>query len=204
MATYSDLKPTLKLYIHAIFQASNYCFATSTGLRSPTFYFAENGLANLNTANLCGRLRTNHNSGPLIDITNSKKGHVFFDNPKDLKKEIRKIRSTRDQATRRRYMDDIESRYRTAPQAGDNHFEYTKRTPFAVKRTHPSGGRVFLNPQPTNEQVYLIIHRLLEDDCTIKVDGTVQPEWNDKWMRSNSYSRRVHMRGVANYLQSLT
>lgn len=203
MATYSDLKPTLKLYIHTVFQAANFCFATSTGLRSPTFYFAENGLASLNTANACGRLRTQHDRGPLIDVTNSKKGHVFFDNKKELEKVIRKIRSTQNQARRRRYMNDIESKYRTAPQVGDNHFEYTKRTPYDVKRTHPSGGRVFLNPRPTNEQVYLIIDRLLEDDCTIKVDGSVQPGWNDKWMQNNNYMRRVHVRGLAAYLQSL-
>ncbi len=171
---YFELPVTRRVQINQLFNARNFCFATATNNRSPTFYFAEGGLINLNTALRCGRLRTSHGHGPLIDINNSPKGHIFFDALADREHVRRDIRNT-PAIARRQALNIAENQYRTQPRNGDYHYEYTKTVGQInrITRRHASGGRIVLAPRPTDNQVRLLIARLLADGCQITVDGAI-------------------------------
>ncbi len=171
---YFDLPVARRVQISQLFNARNFCFATATHNRSPTFYFAEGGLINLNTALRCGRLRTSHRSGPLIDMTNSPKGHIFFDNLADRDQVRRDIRNT-PAIARRQALNIVENQYRTQPRNGDYHYEYTKTIGQInrISRRHASGGRIVLAPRPSDNQIRLLIARLLADGCQITLDRAI-------------------------------
>jgi hypothetical protein len=178
MPRYENLPVALQVQMTNIFTPRNYCFMTSEGTRSPTFYFAQGGLAHLNTANLCGRVRTLHPKGPLIDITRSSKRHFFFANLVD-RDTVRKIvkRMSKDQRTNgdaRFFLEMVGRVYGTAPQDGNYHYEYTVPAghPKRVTRTHPSGGRVRVAPRLTQQHVVRLLDRVLGDNAAVEIDGT--------------------------------
>lgn len=194
---YNHLPVSIRIQIADLFCQNNFCFVTSSPNRSPTFYFAKGGLSKLNTATLCGRLRTNHPSGPLIDISTNPKGHLFFVNKADRNDVHRKVRGA-PKITRKHEINIAAAKYRTEPKEGDFHFEYSKNPndPLSVSRRHPSGGKVLLPQKPTNVQLTSLIDRLLEDNCQIKIDGVT------KVPKRNALVRPI-IAGVVPYLQSL-
>jgi hypothetical protein len=184
MATIDDLGPTIANGIRALFTQANFCFATVTPNRSPTFYFAVGGVNNLTTAQYCGRIRTNHSSGPLIDISTHSKGHVFLPAKADhtaVRKAIKAMgQPTAPESGKRLTMDFIEQQYPTTPQAGYYHYEYTKGLTTVdaellgtLSRTHPSGGTVALQPRPTQVQIDRMLGLMLANQCTVKLNGSV-------------------------------
>jgi len=204
MKTLADLNAGLRMQITNLFIQENFCFATVTKNRSPTFYFAKGGLPNLKSAKLCGRLRTHHNKGPLIDITNSPKVHFFFNERKNQREAGEIMRSievisgeTPNQA--RALIELLKNKYRATPEKGDFHFEYTNPASAQefISRRHISGGTIELMPRPTQKQVDLIIGRLLIDQCQIKVDGRTKQRYG-----IGAQSRPVPALGA--YLRSLT
>lgn len=202
MATYQTLPGNLQVQITTIFTPANFCFLTSDSARTPTFYFARGGVAQLSTATLCGRLRTMHNHGPLIDITTTRKRHFFFERLHD-RDTVRGImqRMTNQQLTNgdaRFFMDLIGRIYGTVPKNWNFHYEYTvpAAQPDRVSRRHPSGGRVHLSPRPTQNQIVRLIDRLLADNCAITVDRTVVQALGVQAPRPAVF-------GVAAYLNSL-
>lgn len=137
-------------------------------------------MANLTTATECGRLRTMHRSGPLIDITTSRKGHLFFNNLAN-RDTVRHAMSglSRQELTNgqgRFLMNLIEAGCRIAPQNGDFHYEYTVPAgqPNSITRRHASGGQVNVNIRPTQDQMVKLIDRLLGDDCAIEINRAAQ------------------------------
>lgn len=181
MAQFSDLSVAIRVQITNLFTATNFCFYTASNTRSPTFYFAQGGLAQLNAANLCGRIRTMHNRGALIDITNSSKGHLFFEQLAD-REAVRRAMSDASNVnlphrSRRYMMNLVEQIHRTEPRNWDYHYEYTKVAgqPDRITRRHASGGRIHLRPRPSQDQVRRLIDRVLADECAVKINnGTVK------------------------------
>ncbi len=176
MPTYQQLSQALQVQITSIFTPSNFCFLTSETGRSPTFYFAKGGVANLTTALRCGRLRTMHPNGPLIDITTSRKGHLFFNNRAD-RETVRLAMKALSHHQRknghgRGIMNGFEATYRTTPQNADFHYEYTVPAgqPNRISRLHASGGRVRINVRPNQAQIVRLLDRLLGDNCEIKIN----------------------------------
>ena len=206
MATIDDLGSPVAEGAKDLFKAENFCFFTVTPGRSPTFYFAVGGLNNLNTAQYCGRIRTNHPSGPLIDISTHSKGHVFL-SVKDDHRAVRKAMKAMGQPSvpksgRRLTMDLIEQKYSTVPIIGHYHYEYTKGLTTidhdligTVNRTHPSGGTVALLPRPTQEQIDSMLETMLASQCTVKLNGSV-------WKRILGPAARP-VPGLVAYLNSL-
>jgi hypothetical protein len=173
------LSGALQVQITRLFTPNNFCFLTSSGGRTPTFYFARGGLANLTTAMSCGRLRTMHPHGPLMDITNSRKGHFFFQNLAD-RQTVRHVMGRLSPVQRtngdgRFILELVGNVYRTTPQNGDYHYEVTfpGGSPNHITRRHASGGTVQLNPRPNQQQVVRLIDRLLTDNCAIKINNNI-------------------------------
>lgn len=202
MATIDELGSPVAEGARALFKEDNFCFSTWTPHRSPTFYFAVGGVNRLNTAQYCGRLRTEHSEGPLIDISTHPKGHVFFGRKSVQRELARNIRHTGSRRRRRTRMDTAERSAWTFPVHGFYHYEYTKG--FAtihnslretVLRTHPSGGRVALNPRPTQVQIDRLLSVMLATQCTVKLNGAV-------WKKYSGPNPRP-VPGVQHYLDSL-
>lgn len=168
---FTDLSVRERILVRNLFTAANYCFATVTANRSPTFYFAMGGLNCLNTAPLCGRLRTLHNNGPLIDITTETKGHIFFQKRVDQRAFTQRIRNAKP-ITRKHEINIALARHRATPVDGYFHYEYIadSQRPYRVARRHPSGGQVALNPRPSNLQVTRLIDRLLADNAAVRIN----------------------------------
>jgi len=177
MPTYRDLPNREKELITRIFQPISFCFVTTEPTRSPTFYFAKGGLSNLQTAVLCGRIRTMHGDGPLIDVTQSSKRHFFFANLAD-RNLIRGYAATMTQVQLDGgfgsfFFDLVGQHYGTVPQANHLHFEYTVPAggPNRVTRRHWSGGTVVVGLMLTRDIVVRLVDRVLDDGAAIKIDG---------------------------------
>ncbi len=171
MAKFTDLPANARHLIRELVTPDNFCYATSKAGRSPTWYFARGGLPALQTATLCGRIRTQHNHGPLIDLTKSAKGH-YFSKSKTRRNKIRDffVQNNLNAAQIRQ----INAQYRMVPRPGDYHFEYTK-TPargYNYSRMHPSGGQIVLAPRITTaRQVEGLITRVLSGPFELRIDN---------------------------------
>ncbi|MFN8720280.1 MAG: hypothetical protein ACK5YI_05590 [Rhodospirillales bacterium] len=177
MPTYRDLPNREKELITRIFQPISFCFVTTEPIRSPTFYFAKGGLPNLQTAVLCGRIRTMHGDGPLIDVTQSSKRHFFFAS-RTVRNQIKGFSDdlTRDQLDdgfASSFFEVVGQHYGTVPQANHLHFEYTVPAggPNRVTRRHWSGGTVVVGLMLTRDIVVRLVDRVLDDGAAIKIDG---------------------------------
>lgn len=159
-----------------VFKGANYCFATKETGRSPSFYFARGGLTALNTASLCGRIRTDHPSGPLIDITTYPKSHIFTDRRRTqsgIHEEIRHLRTADDIAQ-------LGARHRTVPREGDYHNEVTMTPPPKSRRefsrNHASGGVICMQPRITSDdQAIKLLNRVLGYAYVVKINNKAQP-----------------------------
>ncbi len=180
MSTLDDVPLATRFKMMQLFRSENYCFATYDGARAPTFYFAFGGLNCLNTARLCGRLRTMHNNGPLIDVTQSEKRHMFFDEADTLSRAGRIIAGPRydtyvalGQAQSQAAVEAIFDARRTVPEAGDYHFEYntTPAKGLQMSRRHLSGGQIVLDPGVTTDTMAIgIVNRMLARPCKVELD----------------------------------
>ena len=158
-----------------LFMPGNFCFLTSEPPRSPTFYFAQGGMAQLSTANLCGRVRTDHPHGPLIDITTSTKRHLFFPQQADRNqvRDIVRLLLAHGQPNNANFFLDLAwAAHGGNPQDGHYHYEYTvPATPATRPRTHPSGGTVRLLPQLTQQQIIQLIDQVVMTGGQVAVNG---------------------------------
>jgi hypothetical protein len=194
MPTYTDIPVPGRI----LFRAENFCFYTTTPARSPTLYFALGGLAQLNTAASCGRLRTRHGSGPLIDIKTHAKGHAFFQNQNDFRTVGGVIRGLyrRGMAEYARVVADLAQRAHTdVPFNQAFHFEFTKDSATTMLFPHASGGTVELAPRPTTDQILKMLHAMLAENATIKNGNTVVYQWPGGPQNA--------VAGIAPYLASL-
>jgi hypothetical protein len=135
-----------------------------------------NRLAALTTAQLCGRLRVNHGRGPLIDMTNSQKGHLFFQRYEERERVSSIARKLQNAPTEQRmFMDIAEEVGRTVPQSFGYHYEYTKPAgaPQRITRRHASGGRIQTGFRPT----LAIVNSLLSQESRVVIDGVEQFPW---------------------------
>ena len=153
----------LKSQILGLFRARNFCYATYSPGRTPTFYFAQGGV--LQTGAPCGRLRTAHPSGPLIDFTTTHKTHRFFPNVPARDIGYGLLNSGHAPPAGFLAMNAI-------PTIGHCHVEFTN-VAGVVRRRHRSGGLVRLGPAPTDAQVKIIIERMFISGCAIKINNVV-------------------------------
>ena len=179
MAQLTDYAPALRFQIAQLFQSANYCFATTTihkpalQRRSPTFYFAMGGLPQLNNANLCGRLRTEHGHGALIDITTTSKTHTFYNTVIGRDAFHGLLPGTPNAAA----LAHLVAAQRTVPQANDFHHEFTNAPAHGqpYSRRHRSGGRIALAPQlQSSAQAISIVERILAEGGQIRLNNVVQ------------------------------
>jgi len=75
--------------IASTFTHQNFCFATKQPGRLPTLYFANGGPSQLNTTEQGGRIRQQHDEGPLVDVFIGERKHYFFEN----REQMRAVRS---------------------------------------------------------------------------------------------------------------
>ncbi len=184
MSTLDDVPYATRFKMLQLFRSENYCFATYRQGRAPTFYFAFGGLTRLNSARLCGRVRTMHGNGPLIDITQTQKRHMFFDQDDNRNAAGRRIAGPRidvsnalGQAPSQAAVAAIFAANRSVPAGDDYHFEYTVTPAHGrqCSRRHPSGGQVVLDPRVINDTMAIgIVNRMLARPCQVKLDNHVQ------------------------------
>lgn len=165
----------LKSQILGLFRAQNFCYATykvapGPTPRTPTFYFAQGGLANLQTGAPCGRLRTNHGSGPLIDYTTTNKVHRFYATEPAARAAKALLNSGHPPPP-------AFLAHNAVPTVGHCHVEFTN-VGGNVSRRHQSGGQVRLGVAITDDQIKKIIERMFISGCAIKVDGVVAGGFN--------------------------
>ena len=174
----------------SIFTAANFCFCTTSTGRSPTFYFAKGGLAGLNKNVRSGRLRTMHDDGPLIEVTDRPRRHLFcrdkarlenieefevgYNASRDAWSDLEDIRLGKEVQPFRGesydYRDD--PKVRATPLVGDHHFEYVGRTDAEEYADHHlSEGRIALTPRPTVSQINRLLARLFDDEAAVEIDG---------------------------------
>lgn len=170
MAQLTELPVALRKTITTLFRAENYCFATHAKNRSPTFHFAEGGAAQLTIAGLCGRIRTQHEEGPLIELSRSARGHYFFRSAWGRDRLARRF----DLGLSKEEIDKIAAKFRAVPRAGDYHFEFTKvegsARPYA--RLHRSAGQIVLEPRiDTDDQALRAIEKVMAGPCQVKLGG---------------------------------
>lgn len=165
----------------SLFKQQNFVFATTSPNRSPSFYFEykydQNGVK---PAELSGRLRTQHDDGPRIEIFHQIKRHLFTSKKENLKvldreliydsrledlqylENIRQGRHLEDSIFENNKFFNGAPAFRTQPRAGDYHCEYV---PMAFKKNklsyHPSDGVVQLMPRPTDVKIAKIIDGIL-------------------------------------------
>ncbi len=180
MSTLDDVPLATRFKMMQLFRSENYCFATYEDGRAPTFYFAFGGLSCLNSARLCGRIRTMHNSGPLIDITQSEKRHMFYDQDDTRNAAGRRVAGPRvdtyaalGQAQSQAAVEAVFAANRSVPEAGDYHLEYNTTPAHGrqCSRRHPSGGQIVLDPGVTTDTIAIgIVNRMLARLCTVELD----------------------------------
>ena len=173
MADVTDLPVALRTQIMMLFQSQNYCFATTTANRTPTFYFAQGGLNAVNNATACGRLRTQHNNGPLVDITNARKQHLFFDTLAARNAAYALMPGIANNAPA---LAAFIANYRQVPRDNDFHLEFTMVPAggHPYSRRHPSGGRIATRPRvPSNAKCLAIVNYALSRQAQIRVNGGV-------------------------------
>ena len=170
---WADLPTDVKVQLIGIFFAGdNFCFATSEQGRSPTFYFARGGPQALSTANLSGRIRTMHNSGPLIAIKTGVQKHIFFQSS-DKRDEFIDLL-----AQVRLHLPEIggsfceigRTHFGALPQQGAYHFEYTLTQNGQVGITHKSGGTVVTGLRLNRDKTIKLIDRVLAEGGAVKID----------------------------------
>lgn len=179
MADITDLPVALRFHVANLFRAQNYCFATTTINRSPTFYFTTGGLNALNAGRPNGRLRTMHPHGPVMEFTTASKGHCFYapfvgqGGPRD--QAHNQLGAIQNQAA----LTAFEQNQQRVPQAGQEHLEYTRRprvrangqVRFVTSR-HRSGGLVTMNPRVfTDADCVKILNDVLSQGRHLKIDG---------------------------------
>ena len=119
-------------------------------------------MAQLQTGHPCGRLRTNHSSGPLIDYTTSNKVHRFYPN-KPAARTAKNTLHSGHPAPGAFLADNA------IPTVGHCHVEYTNNGG-NVSRRHVSGGQVQPPFVITDAQIKKIIERMFVSGCAIEVD----------------------------------
>ena len=170
MPDVTDLPVALRNPIATLFQSNNYCFATTTGDRRPTFYFAQGGLGALNTAGKCGRLRTEHKKGQLIDITNAPKQHFFFESGPARDAAHVLVQKIADIAALNVFI----AGHRQVPRDNDYHLEFTMAPTVdrPYRRLHKSAGRIVTRPRvPSNAKCLAIVNYVLSRQGKVRVDG---------------------------------
>ncbi|WP_444995364.1 hypothetical protein [Aliikangiella sp. IMCC44359] len=158
----------LKSQILGLFKAENFCYATYSAGRTPTLYFAQN--RDLQNGSPCGRLRTTHPNGPLIDYTTTNKTHRFFPNVGARNVGYNLLANGVAPPAAFLAMNAV-------PIVGHCHVEFTN-VGGMVRRRHRSGGLVRLGPVPTTAQIKKIIERMFISGCAIKVNGHVAGGFN--------------------------
>lgn len=169
MVDFAKIPVPFRAMFLSLFTAQNYCFATNVAGRSPTFYFAQGGLQALNTSRLCGRIRTQHPSGALIDVTDGAKGHFFSRKESRRDRIFDKLGAGQDDQG----LLAMTQRYRTAPRQGDYHVEFTRRpgTNPPYHRRHRSGGTIVLAPRITSDNMATaLIERVMSGPCMIELN----------------------------------
>jgi hypothetical protein len=184
MSTLDDVPHATRFKMMQLFRSESYCFATYKQGRAPTFYFAFGGLTCLNSASLCGRMRTMHGHGALIDITQTEKRHMFFDQDDTRDAAGHRIAGPRvdvsrdlGQAQSQAAVAAIFDANRSVPAEDDYHFEYTVTPAHGrqCSRRHPSGGQVVLDPIVTSDTMAIgIVNRMLARPCQVKLDNHLQ------------------------------
>lgn len=162
------LPANLRVAVMSLFSQPNLCFATHSAGRTPTFYFADQG--NLQNGAPCGRLRTMHPHGPLIDITTTTKRHFFFANAAGQRFAKNAFAIARSQGAGIPALNNASN----VPAQGNFHFEVTMRANGSFHRRHASGGQVQLAPLPTTAQIRRILDRMCASGCAVKLDGHLQ------------------------------
>ena len=197
MPTIDDIPLQHRVKVRQLFTADNYCFATYKTGRTPTFYFAAGGLDCLNTARLCGRLRTMHARRPLVDVTQSPKQHLFFDSKADRDAALDALKHAESQAR----IEEIVAGCRTRPGDGDYHGEFTRLAHGGrlCSRRHPSGGRIRLSPRLlSNDAALAIVHRILQEKSKVTVDSaTVLHVRHHSGPKQRAQDMTTYMAGLA-------
>lgn len=174
MYSFADLNIATRAQLMNVFTPANYCFATTTNNRSPTFYFATGGLAALNHGAPCGRIRTCHNQGPLIDITQQQKRHMFFQTVAARSLAYQTLHAGLQQVAFNAFI----AQQRVVPQNNDSHLEVTMAPAHGrpYSRTHPSGGAVTLNPRIVSQnQITNLLDLLFRERAPVQINRAPLP-----------------------------
>lgn len=169
MYSFDQLYLYTQLMLRDLYDPLNYCFATTTRKRSPTFYFARGGIEALNSAKTCGRIRTCHDNGPLVDMTAETKRHLFFKDREEHKLAYKELESGLEESE----LNFLFSKYCTKPLDGDSHIEITMKPSHGkpYSRLHGSEGLVRMAPRLTAwNQVEKLLNLVFRERAPIRLN----------------------------------
>ena len=174
MYTFNQLYYFTKIMLRSLFDPDNYCFATTTDRRSPTFYFAYGGIAALNTARICGRIRTCHKNGPLVEMSATSRKHLFFQSIEGRDSAYATLKNGLDETDLNSFL----SRHHSVPLERYAHIEIMMKAsegkPYS--RLHRSQGLVSLVPRLTTwSQVENLLNRIFLERAPIRLDKDALP-----------------------------
>lgn len=169
MYSFDQLYLFTREMLRGLYDPLNYCFATTTTTRSPTFYFALGGIEALNSAKTCGRIRTCHENGPLVDMTAETKRHLFFKNREEHKLAYNELKRGLEESE----LNFLFSKYCTKPFDGDSHIEITMKPSHGMlySRLHGSQGLVRTAPRLTTwSQVEKLLNLVFRERAPIQLN----------------------------------